>query len=118
MEALAGEVVEAESELRLLDLVLEVGLGAVPALELVSSAFAVVADERPVVPFATFERELLARLDGVAADDEAPLLLPGLRPPAEARDLAAVAVARGLPVSPAISLIRPRSEAISGAPTA
>ena len=35
VEARAGEVVEAEAELGLLDLVFEVGLGAVPGLELV-----------------------------------------------------------------------------------
>src|SRR5436190_1130733 len=46
-----------------------------------------------------FECELLAGLDGVAADDEAPLALPAGRPPAEARDLATVAVAGRLPVS-------------------
>ena len=45
------------------------------------------------------ERELLAGYDRVAADDEAPFALPRLRPPTEARDLAAVAVARRLPVA-------------------
>src|SRR6266540_2539758 len=77
-EQRAEQVVEAEPELRFLDLVFEVGLRAVPALELVGAAFTVVADEHPVVPLASFEAELLAGLDGVAADDEAPLLSPGL----------------------------------------
>src|SRR6266545_1548318 len=98
VEAFTGQVVEAEPKLRFLDLVFEVGLRAVPALELVGAAFTVVADEHPVVPLASFEAELLAGLDGVAADDEAPLLSPGLGPPAEARDLAASPVARRLPV--------------------
>ena len=56
VEALAGEIVEAE--LCSFDLVFEVRLGAVPALELVGAAFAVVCDERPIVPFAPFEAEL------------------------------------------------------------
>src|SRR5439155_1641307 len=67
MEALAGEVVEAEPELGLLDLVLEVRLGAVPALELVGGAVLVVGDERPVVPLAVFDAELLAGLGPVEA---------------------------------------------------
>jgi hypothetical protein len=79
VEALAGEVVEPEPELRLLDPVLDVGLGAVPGLELVGGAL-VVRDEHPVVPLPVRERELLACLDGVAADDEAPLDRPRLRP--------------------------------------
>ena len=49
MEAAAGEVVEAEAELCLLDPVLDVGLCAVPALELVGAALLVVRDQRPVV---------------------------------------------------------------------
>jgi hypothetical protein len=76
VEALAREVVEAEAELGLLDPVLDVGLGAVPAFELVGGALAVVCDERPVVPVGALERELLACLDRIAADDEAPRLLP------------------------------------------
>src|SRR5207249_1658121 len=98
MEALARQVVEAEPELCFFDLVLEVRLGAVPALELVGGAFLVAGHDHPVVPLAAFERELLARLGRVAADDEAPLLSAGLGPPAEARDLAALAVAGRLPV--------------------
>src|SRR6266511_5192827 len=98
VEAFTGQVVEAEPKLRFLDLVFEVGLRAVPALELVGAAFTVVADEHPVVPLASFEAELLAGLDGVAADDEAPLLSPGLGPPADVRDLAAKPGARRLPV--------------------
>jgi len=82
VEAFAGEVVEAEAELGLFDLVFEFAFRAVPALERVGGAFLVVGDDRPVVPFAAFEGELLAGLGRVAADDEAPLLFPGGRPPA------------------------------------
>src|SRR6266540_786160 len=96
--AAAGQVVEAEAEFRFFDPVLDVGLVAVPALELVGGALLVVGDEHPVVPLAPFERQLLSLRDRVAADDEAPLPLPGLRLPDDARDLTAGAVARRLPV--------------------
>src|SRR5207253_1937298 len=94
-----GEVVEAEAELGLLDPVFEVGLGAVPALDLVRAAFFVVGDDRPVMPLASFERELLAGLDWVAADDEAARDRPAGRLPGEARHLASFAVAGRPPVA-------------------
>src|SRR6266508_1748375 len=93
-----GEVVEREAEFRLLDPVLDCRLGAVPDLELVGGAFAVVGDERPVVPLTLVECELLALGERVAADDEPARLRPGARPPDEAGHLAAVAVAGRLPV--------------------
>jgi hypothetical protein len=47
----------------------------VPALELVGGAFLVVGDDRPVVPLAALEGELLAGLGRVATEDEASFLL-------------------------------------------
>src|SRR5439155_2844818 len=80
-----------------LDSVLDVRLRPVPGLELVRVALDVVGDEHVVVVAAAAERELLARLDRIAADDEAPLLLPGLRLPLNPRDFAAGAVTRRPP---------------------
>ncbi len=99
METAAGEIVEAEAELCLFDPVFDVRLRPMPAFELVGGAVVVVADEHVVVVVALVEAQLLAELDRVAADDEAPLLLPRLRLAVEAHDLAAGSVARGLPVA-------------------
>src|SRR5207247_6053698 len=96
-EATEGEVVKAKAELRFLDPVLDVRLRPVPALEFVRRALVVVGDEDVVVVAAFVEAQLLAGLDRIAADDEAPLPLPRPRPPFETRDLAAVAVARRPP---------------------
>src|SRR3990170_7247427 len=98
VEAAAGKVVCAEPELRLLDPVLDVGLGPVPGLELVRRALEVVGDEHPVVPLSVLERQLLALSERIAADDEAPLTLPRLRPPTDTRHLAFFPVAGGLPL--------------------
>ena len=51
------------------------------------------------MPLPALERELLALGDGIAANDEAARLLPGLRLPDEARDLAPLTLARRLPVA-------------------
>lgn len=98
MEAPAGEVVEPEAKLGLLDPVFHVGLGPLPGLERIRRAFLVVGDQHPVVPLPTFQCQLLVGLDGIAADDEAPRALPGLGLPANARHLAPIPVAGGLPV--------------------